>query len=103
MGMMTQSAEHRQRMERRAYLLRKRSPRYHVTLVRRDQLQTGEVVDNLICGGRSNDLDGLVAIADSKAPAYVIDNWARPTPEVVYVALPPDKIKTKSDPHMTRY
>lgn len=85
------SNEHRQRMERRAYLLRKRGPQYHVTMVRDN--------DNRICAGRGDDLQALIAVADLKAPAYVVNDWARPTPEVVYVALK-DEVQTETRHYM---
>lgn len=75
---MTNTKTHQERMEWRNYLIRKRRPRYHVTCVRGD---------NAFMAGQSNDLDTLLAIVDAKAPAYIVDNWARPTPEVVHVAL----------------
>lgn len=78
---------HSERIGWRDYLNRKKGYRYHVTLVRRDTLN-GKPVDNLIRATQSNDINELFAIADEKAPAYIIDNWARPTPEVAYVALP---------------
>jgi hypothetical protein len=85
---MTNTTEmtHGERMERRGYLLRKRGPQYHVTIIRRDMLN-GREADNLICAARGNDLPALIALADAKAPAYVINDWARPTPKVVHVAL----------------
>lgn len=89
---------HKERMERRDYLIRKRRPRYHVTAVRRDKLQSGEFVDNRFIVSESDDLNSLFAIADEKAPAYIIDEHARPTPEVVYVAL-----KESSEPEVQHY
>lgn len=85
------SQPHRRRMERRACSLRKRQARYHVTACRRERLQNGKEVDNRFTVSESNDLNSLFAIADDKAPAYIVDWHARPTPEVVYVALPREK------------
>ena len=85
------SNEHQQRLERRRHLIEKRYPRYHVSIVRGEKT---------VADVRSNDLDAQIAKAKAKAPAYVVDNWARPTPEVVFVALAD---QSEPDAYMTQY
>lgn len=83
---------HKERMERRRYVMERRYPRYHVTIIRGEEL---------ISGTRSNDLEAQIAKAKAKAPAYVIDNWARPTREVVFVAI--KEGQAEADAYMTKY
>jgi hypothetical protein len=59
---------------------RKPTMRYQIKTVR----------DKILAGRHSNDLAALISEANQRPPAYVVDQWAKPTPEVVHVAPAPE-------------